>query len=348
HDVLRRVSDDTSEGQFNSDRAYWEALSSKFKNNNWKFNEEYGYYQLRESYWGSNTEEAKKPKKPKKLEKPEVPEELPQRKRGSDKNDRKKEEERDKTRDEQSKGEYDCFADVRDKHGRKLTMDIVKDLRPGKDGWPTRAVAVIKGGSYSEYVEFWRETLEKAKQFSDDTYTTVSKFNVFNRFLGVLDTSPPIELILIPSPEGRTTTQLLEQAMGAAIARLGESKGVFKISDQAPDDAVELPSHPMGFYQTFASQQRLEQLMGAQKCDSWVRNFPEDMKPGQWKGLLEQPGRSFRNKKSQVKPCTTTSTTLIHGQVIPLTKRVQTKSIMGGSANEVGVEQSSTFRDIVE
>lgn len=207
-------------------------------------------------------------------------------------------------------------------------------------------VKALDGGE-SAYIDFWEETLLKAAKFSKLQHKQASGYNVFSRFLTV--SAIPnlgIELFLTINKWNENTRVELENAITDAIATVGQNYGQVTfnlLSHQQFQNAqglIELPSHPLGFYKTYATARVIDALAGVRiGNERWIRDFPQDLRLlAAWRDrLMKDSGDRFWKKMMQVRPKTTTESILPRGAVIDSTKRAQTERIMGTSANKVGV-----------
>lgn len=242
---------------------------------------------------------------------------------------------------------YWCPVEVRDAQGAIVTVNTVKGWGRRPAPWLVDVIEALEAGE-DAYTNFWEKTLLVAVEFSKLKHKETGGFNVFNRFLAVPTTQNlGIVLFLVVNRWNPNRRAELETAITNAIAEVGQKypgQVTFRLlSDQQfqnEQGLIGLPSHPLGFYKTYAKAPVIDTLAGLRVgTGSWFHDFPQDLQLLEnLKGnLMRDAGNQFWKKMSQVTARTTTETKLPHGAAIDNAKREQTERIMGASANQVGV-----------
>jgi hypothetical protein len=244
------------------------------------------------------------------------------------------------------KDEYWSPVEVRSDEGLTVTVIVVIAYGRLPPVWIFDVVKALDAGE-AAYIQFWENTLAAAVEFSKAEHREASGFNVMSRFLTVpANRNLGIELFLVVNKWNSNRHAELEAAMTDAITKVGNDfpgQVTFHVisNQQLQNDPglIELPSHPLGFYKTYAHAAIIDKLAELQVGNGrWIRDFPQgrtvlDNLNAQ---LLQDTGSKFRMKMVQITDQTTTKTELQHGVAIDSAKREQTERIMGSSANKVG------------
>jgi len=249
---------------------------------------------------------------------------------------------------------------------RPFDFDMLNEFNEVMDPPPKRGdlLSRILAGDWGNYCKGWIMALDGAVNYAQAHTKREGAFHVSSRYFRVDEHDPPLDIYLMPS-----TAISSDDLEGLAKIVPAETsphhpdqvtvRGILK-NDQAAaarDGFVCLSTNPLGLYSTWMKRAQLDRLIELQVGDnSWVQNLPTHTQADEFdeklktlvdealilsKGadntLVQHRSGIVVNMK-EIPTSTSSAVTLRNGRKgrkTVRTGRMQTKTVMGKSANEV-------------